>query len=79
MWPDQDVFNYMFKCNEKQLLATECNNQADCLDFLHGHEHGLSDAIIHHGHEMPSNDIAVGWQRRLNASIAARQKNSTDS
>jgi hypothetical protein len=69
MWPDQDVLNYMYTCEEKYLLPPEWNNHANCLDSLHHHRHALGDAILHHGHNLPFREIPLEWEKRVNTSI----------
>jgi lipopolysaccharide biosynthesis glycosyltransferase len=65
MWPDQDVLNYMYTCKEKYLMPPQWNNHVNCLNSLYKRQHGLQEAIIHHGHELPFPNVSIEWNQRF--------------
>jgi hypothetical protein len=65
MWPDQDVMNYMYSCEEKELIPIEWNNQGICLEVKIGHKPRLEEAIVHHSHDNLFPEIRDGWVELL--------------
>jgi hypothetical protein len=65
IWPDQDVFNNMYSCSEKELIPPEWNNHCHCLDSIYGRKVAWEEAIIHHGHGLRAPGLEEDWKRDL--------------
>jgi hypothetical protein len=65
MWPDQDVLNHMYSCNEKELIPPVWNNHVGCLESILGRPFALDEAIIHHGHDLHFPEVKKEWEQRF--------------